>query len=70
MRVTFNQPRPSCNDEGFAEATVHEFIKQHYPDSYHEDALVAEEFRDGTYKALDKLIENVEDEENERLEED
>lgn len=52
MKVTFNQPRPSCDDEGFAEATVHEFIKQHYPDSYHEDALVAEEFRDGTYEAL------------------
>ncbi|MFP4733739.1 hypothetical protein ABWH53_12480, partial [Pasteurella multocida] len=24
----------------------------HYPDSYHEDALVAEEYRDGIYEAL------------------
>lgn len=52
MKVTFTPPRPTCNDEGFAEQTVHEFIKKYYPDSYHEDALVAEEFRDGIYEAL------------------
>ncbi|HHE3553097.1 hypothetical protein [Pasteurella multocida] len=52
MKVTFNPPHPSINDDGFAEETVHAFIKQHYPDSYHEDALVAEEYRDGIYKSL------------------
>lgn len=52
MKVTFTPSRPTCNDEGFAEQTVHEFIKKYYPDSYHEDALVAEEFRDGIYEAL------------------
>ncbi|ERH28137.1 hypothetical protein HMPREF9065_00732 [Aggregatibacter sp. oral taxon 458 str. W10330] len=51
-RYTPPVPRPTYNDEGFAEQTVHDFIKQHYPDSYHEDALVAEEFRDGIYEAL------------------
>lgn len=45
-------PRPTYLDQGFDVQTVHEFIQKYYPDSYHEDAVWAEEFRDGLYEAL------------------
>ena len=45
-------PRPTYLDQGFDVQTVHEFIQKYYPESYHEDAVWAEEFRDGVYEAL------------------
>jgi hypothetical protein len=36
-KVTFNPPRPTINDEGFAEAVTLQFIKKYYPESFNED---------------------------------
>ena len=45
-------PRPTYLDQGFDVQTVHEFIQKYYPESYHEDAVWAEEVRNGVYEAL------------------
>ena len=45
-------PRSTYLDQEFVIQTVHEFIQKYYPSSYHKDALIAEEFRDGVYEAL------------------